>query len=1416
MKCSVVPVPKNVPTHPIDREYIREWLVVGPFFSDDLEKDFLADVGGEANIHPQEGDTVTTADGTSLTWKRYTAKGNIVDLLDAIGNYEYTTAYAFCVLQCDAAGTAEIRLGSDDGVAVWINEKRVHNNPVGRPLTLDEDVFEVDFKAGSNDCMVKVSQLTLDWLFAMRMTMLSSNRAVLSGVIADEAGQPIPNASVRLEHDGKEIAQTTTDTTGSYRLNISPMPGGYDLSATDGEKGEWRLDIPLREGEHQILNLTLKKAISIEGTLFMFDDTTPHVAVPVQAVKISKSANESIDDSCPQAAIGDSQLEVVVTTLSDEGGKYRFINLKPGQYQIRCQVLGGYVYYGSDNPSLLRREYGGDVISVTRGKPLKNIDFRFAPFKKGAWQNYAYLLNGLAHNEVFAIHRDSDGVIWFGTRGGVSRYDGKEFKNFTTEDGLVNNHICAIHRDSNGVMWFGTADGVSRYDGKEFVNFTIKDNNFVWAIHQDPGGVMWFGTEKGGVFRYDGKEFVNFTIKDGLADKTVRAIHRDSDGVMWFGTWVGGVSRYDGKKFVSFTTKDGLANNHVFAIHRAPDGVMWFGTWGGGVSRYDGKEFVNFTTEDGLVNNHVCAIHRDSDGVIWFGTARGVSRYDGKGFINFTIKDGLAHNRVTAIHQDGIMWIGTAGGVSRYDGKGFVNFTIKDGLPENIVRTIYQDPDGVIWFGIRGGVSRYDRKEFKNFTTENGLAHYDVWAIHRDPDGVMWFGTYGGGVSRYDGKEFVNFTPKDGLAHNEVTGIHQDPDGVMWFATRGDVSRYDGKQFVKFTTKDGLMPHGDVRAMYQDSERAMWFGTIIGVFRYDGNQLVNFSIKDGLAENTVRAIYQDSKRVMWFGTAGGVSQYDGKRFVNFTTKDGLAENIVRAIYQDSNGAMWFGTHGGGVSCYDGVSWMSLDTRDGLAGNSVGSIHQDSEGFLWFGTDEGVTRYRRSTATSKVLIVSVQTDKEYLDLQAIPSITTSQRVTIKYNAIDFKTLPEKRQYRYRIKSLAKRDTELSGEIDADWCRPTKETNFDWTPKEPGTYTFEVRAIDRDLNYSEPATVRVTVQLDARDIKLAALNTEVDYLRREAGRKYQFENIIGRSAAIKQVRALMEKAIDSGLSVLVTGETGTGKEPVAKAIHYNSPRKDKPLLDLNCGAVPKELIASELFGYCKGAFTGATEDKMGLFEAASGGTVLLDEIGEMPEEAQVHLLRLLQERKVRRLGEHKSRDIDVRVIAITNKALAAEVSAGRFREDLFYRLNVFCIHVPPLRERIDDIPLLAEHFLKQASRQQGKEVDGFAPEVLDLLSSYAWPGNIRKLENEIHRAVALAEEGMRLETYHFSPELTHGESLMQEVISEGSGLRAAMKQFQRRYVEQVLRECSGNRSEAARRLNMDRPYLIKLIKQLGIEE
>ncbi len=283
--------------------------------------------------------------------------------------------------------------------------------------------------------------------------------------------------------------------------------------------------------------------------------------------------------------------------------------------------------------------------------------------------------------------------------------------------------------------------------------------------------------------------------------------------------------------------------------------------------------------------------------------------------------------------------------------------------------------------------------------------------------------------------------------------------------------------------------------------------------------------------------------------------------------------------------------------------------------------------------------------------------------------------------------------------------------------------------------EARELGAEALFEKPFRDVNLVTLQVRQLLESRRLRHENAVLRQTNAEQGFAGIIGRSPAMLEVFRLVETVCRTNSTVLISGESGTGKELVAHAIHRLSLRRDKPFVAVNCGAMPEALLESELFGHVRGAFTGADKDKKGLLEAADGGTVFLDEIGEMPPTMQVKLLRVLQERKYRRVGGTEEAAANIRVIAATNRDLPAQVGEGRFREDLFYRLNVIPVQMPALRERVDDIPLIAEHFLAKYAGEMGKAIDGFAPEALAMLKAYPWPGNVRELENVVERAVAL---------------------------------------------------------------------------------
>ncbi len=360
---------------------------------------------------------------------------------------------------------------------------------------------------------------------------------------------------------------------------------------------------------------------------------------------------------------------------------------------------------------------------------------------------------------------------------------------------------------------------------------------------------------------------------------------------------------------------------------------------------------------------------------------------------------------------------------------------------------------------------------------------------------------------------------------------------------------------------------------------------------------------------------------------------------------------------------------------------------------------------------------------------------------------------------------------------------------------------------GAYDF----ITKPFETIERLTLSVNKAIERR-----ALITRARVLEETLGEKYKFGNIIGKSPKMQEIFKLAEIVARSDSSVLIQGESGTGKEVLAKAIHYNSLRKANPFVTINCAALTETLIESELFGHEKGAFTGAIGRKPGLFETANGGTAFLDEIGEVPTSVQVKLLRVLQNGEIRRVGGNEVIKVNVRIIAATNRDLKQSIKEGRFRDDLYYRLNVISITLPPLRERTEDIPLLANHFLKLYTEKNKKDISGYTPEALKLLLSYHWPGNVRELENAIERAVILCQ-GKELDVEHLMLEgiEKRPSDLPQDtLLPYKEAKRRAVNEFHKSYLRTLLVKNKGNVSRSAEEIGMDVSNFRKLLKKTGL--
>ncbi|OLC90058.1 MAG: DNA-binding response regulator [Acidobacteria bacterium 13_1_40CM_4_58_4] len=375
---------------------------------------------------------------------------------------------------------------------------------------------------------------------------------------------------------------------------------------------------------------------------------------------------------------------------------------------------------------------------------------------------------------------------------------------------------------------------------------------------------------------------------------------------------------------------------------------------------------------------------------------------------------------------------------------------------------------------------------------------------------------------------------------------------------------------------------------------------------------------------------------------------------------------------------------------------------------------------------------------------------------------------------------------------------------------------------GTIETAVSAIKKGAyNYLTKPFKLVELPIMVRKgLRERQLRFENQYLKKQLNEKYGFNNIIGSGRAMNRIFELVDTIAGLNSTVLIQGETGTGKELIAKAIHFNSPRKDQKLVSINCGAIPENLLESELFGHVKGAFTGAVQTRIGRFEQANGGTIFLDEIGNMPMALQVKLLRVLQEREFERVGGNSTVKVDVRIIAATSSNLDQMVKDGTFREDLFYRLNVIPINLPPLRERREDVPLLVQRFIEHFCERHKLDLKTISPQVTKALMAYEWPGNVRQLENIVERMVALTGNRPAILPTDLPSEIQNRESLnfvpLIEIPEEGINFQNVVTDMERELILQSLRKTNGNKKLAAKLLNLKRTTLIEKIKRIGLGE
>ena len=1006
--------------------------------------------------------------------------------------------------------------------------------------------------------------------------------------------------------------------------------------------------------------------------------------------------------------------------------------------------------------------------------------------------------DGLPDMKIECVYEDTKGVLWIGTHNrGLVRYDGDTFQAFTIRDGLSGDGVYSIIEDASDVLWIGTDRGLSRYDHKEFLGIDVEANcGFLWGADKDLEGDLWFGLQRRpglppAVCRVTENECTIIEVDSGneALGRSIHCIKTGHDGQVWLG---GESGMYESNDGTSFTPVREACDVDVVGdiLLMGPRDLL--------VAAYNGVWRLGehplrllAETESGPVS--MVRVGRD---------VCMICTYDGR-LLRLSGEEVQLIHQLNSVHTGGFaldkagrLWIGTYGlGLYCYD-ETRLQITRMDSISPSIsVTCLDTDSHGGLVLGTRGGLFGSNANGFSVPVDVDALASAEITSMLFDSKDQLWLGTRNGWIySHAHGELTLHELDSEFLGYS-IDALAEDNDGRIWYGSRS------GKGFGCLASEKAeyFPPGGDtdcpawVRSIEIDRSGGVWLGSASpgdwdGICRYrDGH----FERITGFSGTTILCLFEDCDARMWVGTNEGLTCIDDDYLMTFTQIDGLPSEIVTSVFQASSGVLWIGTDGGGISCYDGQVFQIWRVPNDPACNVIYDISEGTDGVIWFASEGGLIRYEAGRTKPFVDVIEVIADIAYPTPSEVQFPTTVGRMTLRFRGFSPSDHATHLVYWYRLQGY-----------ENDW-QQTRNGEVEYYKLQPGEYVFFVQAVDRDLNYSESAEVHVVVTEDPR---IAALN---DALRAE-GSSGEF---IGESKSLGEVRRQVREVAWTDLTVLVLGETGTGKGLAARAIHDSSERRDQPFIHVNCGALQEGLVDSELFGHERGAFTGAITRKLGKFELADKGTIFLDEIGDLPLEAQTRLLRVLQDRCIERVGGTHTLSIDVRVIAATNRDLVGSVRAETYRADLYYRLNVFPIRIPALRERREDTPLLAGHFVKRFAAHLNQIAPCIGQDAMRMLMSYDWPGNVRELEHVLQRAVILAKE-QEIKPGHIGigppTAVAHIEGLDHTEF-------LPLQEHEKRYLVKVLEFTGGvihGKRGAAELLNINPTTLRSRLQKLGL--
>jgi transcriptional regulator with GAF, ATPase, and Fis domain/ligand-binding sensor domain-containing protein len=1043
----------------------------------------------------------------------------------------------------------------------------------------------------------------------------------------------------------------------------------------------------------------------------------------------------------------------------------------------------------------------------------------------------------LSSNYITGLFCDKSGTLWIGTRG----------------SGL--NKLIKPSADDPPVF--------VHYRHDPEIPTTIS-SNYISHIVQDSSGVLWIGTYNKGLNRLDlsslksSKQpvFQHYNVENGLSGDMINALHIDRENKLWVGTESNGLSivpldRNDQENsavIYRHNPKDhtSLSSDRIYSIFEDQTGIVWIGTFGGGLNKLDKyrKKFQHYhhnpSDKNSLNNNLIWALMEDSKGILWAGTnGGGLNRFDRKRNV-FThyIHDknnnySISSNIVKSLYQDDFkrLWIGTVGGglnqlisenpprFKHYK----VDTTKTEGINNNYINVLCGSTDGSLWIGTNYGLNKMIRPEktdqpslFKHYiySPDNpySLSNNQIWALYEDREGNLWVGTHGGGLnkllSEVDGtfqhyKHDTNDTTS--ISSNFILSLYQDTAGTLWIGTFGyglnklvlDRENNSKPIFKRYTVNDGL-PNEVIYAIQEDLQGKLWISTNFGLTRFDpvDETFKNYTGEDGLQSNEFngQAYFKSKSGELFFGGINGITSFFPEDIQDYT-------HVPQIVLTD------FKLFNQSVPINKGIHGRTLLTKAVAMTDKIKLSHNENVFSIEFAALDyhipwkNQYKYKMEGFDDDWIVADVNTRfATYTNLDA--------------GEYTFKVLASNSDGVWNERGRALTIIITPPFWQALWFRSfiavsLVVTAFGWNKRRMGKHEKRKHELEQQVQEkTETAQALSSAYAQVEDLK-NRLHAENVYLQSEIKLQHNFNQIITHSEKLKTILGQIEQVAATEATVLVMGESGTGKELLARAIHSISPRKDRPLVKVDCGALPPNLIESELFGHEKGAFTGAIGQKIGRFELASGGTIFLDEIGELPLELQTKLLRVLQDGEIERLGAMKTIQVDVRVIAATNRNLESEVEKGQFREDLYYRLNVFPINVPPLRERKEDIALLVNYFIKKYNTKLGKKIETIPKETFSTLENYTWPGNVRELENIIERSIIVSS----------GRNLIIGDWLPKNGSITGNGKITSLEDHERLHIIKVLEmtnwRVSGEKG-AAQILQINPQTLISRMKKLDIRK